>query len=115
MTKMAEKQKKDNFFKRIKSYVKATKSEVKKVSWPTRKQVINNTGIVIVCILIVGIVIAALDAFFSFGFGFLTNGKVNRDVVDPTDIEVATEGDYSSDLSEIEGLINATEETVATE
>lgn len=100
---MAQKQKKDNFFKRIKSYVKATKAEVKRVSWPTRKQVINNTGIVIVCIVIVGIVIAALDAFFTFGFGFLTKGKTNSDVVEATDVEVVTETDYGFDLNEIEG------------
>ena len=38
------------------------KSELKKVQWPTRKQTINNTVIVIVCCIIVGICIWVFDA-----------------------------------------------------
>ena len=80
---MADKQKKDNFFKRIAkaivSYVKATKSELKKVSWPSMKQIVNNTGIVIVCIVIVGLVIFALDTLFTKGFEFLTNKKAETE------------------------------------
>lgn len=90
---MADNQKKDGFFKKIASNAKATKSEFKKVSWPTRKQLINNTWIVIVCIVIVGIVIFALDTLFGFGFKFLNEQKIDV----PTEIstefstEVATE------------------------
>ena len=62
---MADKQKKENFFKKaagkIANGAKATKSEVKKISWPTRKQLFNNTAIVIACIIVVGVVIFALD------------------------------------------------------
>ncbi len=86
---MADNQKKDNFFKRmgkaIVSYAKGTKSELKKVSWPTMKQIVNNTGIVIVCIVVVGIVIFALDFIFGKGFTFLTNKKV--EVEEGTDIQ----------------------------
>ena len=99
---MAEKQKKDNFFKKIANGAKATKSEVKKVSWPTKKQVLNNTGIVIVCILIVGIVIAALDAFFSFSFGFLTDKKAAGDVIEATDVYEDETIDYESLLADLE-------------
>ena len=38
------------------------KGELKKVQWPTRKQTINNTVIVLVCCIIVGICIWAFDA-----------------------------------------------------
>ena len=80
---MADKQKKDNFFKRIASYLKATKSEVKKVTWPSKKQVINNTGIVILCIAIVAAFIFLLNVIFGFTFSFLSNGSDSA--VDPTD------------------------------
>lgn len=74
MTEMAENKKKENFFKRAakgtSTYAKATKSELKKVSWPTRKQLINNTAIVIVCIVVIGAFIALLDMVFGSGFRF---------------------------------------------
>ncbi|MBQ7876085.1 MAG: preprotein translocase subunit SecE [Clostridia bacterium] len=70
---MAENQKKDGFFKKIGNSAKATKSELKKVSWPTGKQLLNNTGIVIICIVVVGLVIFALDSAFGFGFKFLVD------------------------------------------
>lgn len=87
---MADKQKKDNFFKKAGSKIaggaKSTKSEIKKISWPTRKQLFNNTAIVIICIVIVGIVIFALDTFFGFGFKFLTSQKNASDVEMPTEM-----------------------------
>ena len=38
------------------------KSELKKVVWPTPKQTVNNTVIVIICCIIVGICIWLFDA-----------------------------------------------------
>ena len=38
------------------------KSELKKVVWPTPKQTVNNTVIVIVCVIVVGIFIWVFDA-----------------------------------------------------
>ncbi len=58
---MAEKVKKDNFFKKIGRYFKSLFMEMKKVSWPTRKQLLSSTVSVIVYCLIVGIIIALLD------------------------------------------------------
>ena len=37
------------------------KSELKKVQWPTAKQTFNNTVIVIVCCIVVGICIGVFD------------------------------------------------------
>lgn len=48
-----------NFFKEV-------KSELKKVTWPSFKQVRNNTLIVIVSVLIIGAFIWILDALFGF-------------------------------------------------
>ena len=41
------------------------KSELKKVVWPTKSQMVNNTVIVLVCTLIVGICIWVFDAVGS--------------------------------------------------
>ena len=49
------------FFKRIARYFREMKSELKKVQWPTRKQTINNTLIVIACVVVVGIFIWIFD------------------------------------------------------
>lgn len=46
---------------RILNYFKEVKSELKKVVWPSFKQVKNNTFIVIACVLIIGAFIWILD------------------------------------------------------
>lgn len=61
----AKAEKKPNIFKRIASYFRDLRSEFKKVTWPTRKQVINNTIVVIVTIVIASIVICGLDSLLS--------------------------------------------------
>ncbi len=53
--------KKPGFFARIGKWLKEMKSELKKVQWPTRKQTINNTLIVIACVIVVGICIWVFD------------------------------------------------------
>ncbi|HIU71401.1 MAG TPA: preprotein translocase subunit SecE [Candidatus Galloscillospira excrementipullorum] len=60
-------EKKPGVFARLKKYFRDTKSEVKKVAWPTKQQTINNTGVVIACIVVVGAFIGVLDAVFAFG------------------------------------------------
>ncbi len=60
-------EKNPGIFARIRKYFRDTKSEVKKVVWPTRQQIVNNTGVVIACIIVVGAFIGVLDAVFTFG------------------------------------------------
>ena len=60
-------EKKPGVFARLKKYFRDTKSEVKKVVWPTKQQTINNTGVVIACIVVVGAFIGVLDAIFTYG------------------------------------------------
>lgn len=111
MTEMADKQKKEkkeNFFKKAAkgtaTYAKATKSELKKVSWPTPKQLVNNTVIVVACIIVVGIIIFVLDAIFGLGFNLINNKKLEA----PEQQEISTdawdfdEEDYSDILDGIE-------------
>ena len=59
----AVKKKKDKpgFFARIARWFREMKSELKKVQWPTRKQTLNNTLTVIVCVILVGAFIWVFD------------------------------------------------------
>ena len=54
--------KKVGIFGRIARWFREMKSELKKVQWPTAKQTANNTGIVILCVLVVGVFIWIFDA-----------------------------------------------------
>ena len=62
---MPEATKKPNIFQRMVQYFKEVKAELKKVVWPTVPQTINNTIIVITCILIVGVILFVLDSIFA--------------------------------------------------
>lgn len=67
----AEKAKKDkkkakpSIFARIGRWLREMKIELKKVQWPTAKQTLNNTLIVIVCVIVVGVFIWVFDAVAS--------------------------------------------------
>ena len=63
---MSENVKKVGFFRRIGRSLKSTKAEFKKVVWPTKKQLLNNTMIVIAALILIGLVIFGLDALFTF-------------------------------------------------
>ena len=62
---MAEANKKQNFFVRawsgLKRYCREMKSELKKVVWPTKNQVVNNTLVVLLCCLVVGAFVWIFD------------------------------------------------------
>ncbi len=61
-----------NPFRKIGKFLKEVKAELKKVVWPTRKQVLNNSLIVVVLVIIIGLFIFGLDNLFQFGlFRFL--------------------------------------------
>ena len=57
---------------RLKEAWRGFKSEVKKVVWPSWKQVLKNTGVVLVVMLICAIMIGALDFAFGQGIAALT-------------------------------------------
>ncbi len=52
--------------KSIVKYFKDARSEFKKVVWPSRKQVVNNTIVVMVSLVVSGIAIGAIDSVFMF-------------------------------------------------
>lgn len=60
-----------NLFGRIAKFFRDTASEMKKVVWPSKKQVLNNTGIVAVVVVAAAVVIMVLDALFGLGLNLL--------------------------------------------
>ena len=62
--------KKENWFKRtwggICRYFRELRSELKKVVWPTPKQVLKNALVVLVCVLVVGLFICLFDFVAQF-------------------------------------------------
>lgn len=63
-TTKAKKQRR-GFFGSIKKFFRDSKAEFKKVVWPSKKQLINNTTIVIIAMIISGIFVGALDAVLA--------------------------------------------------
>lgn len=60
-TKADKKDSKPGFFQRVARWFRELKSELKKVVWPTPKQTVKNTLVVIACVIVVGIFIWAFD------------------------------------------------------
>ena len=46
---------------KVVKYFKDLRSEFKKVVWPTKKQVVNNTLVVLVTMIVVGLFVGGLD------------------------------------------------------
>ena len=59
------------FCNRVAKFFRDTKSELKKVVWPSGKQLLNNTLVVLVSVLIVGIIVCLFDLLAGFGIDLL--------------------------------------------
>ncbi|MGI9117927.1 MAG: preprotein translocase subunit SecE [Minisyncoccia bacterium] len=55
------------------TYIKDTKNELKNVVWPTRKQVITVTILVIVMSVVIAYFLGALDYVFAQALAFILN------------------------------------------
>lgn len=90
---------KNNFFREL-------KSELKKVTWPTFKKLVNNTSAVISIVLIVSVIVFILDVCFEnlnkFGVG-----KIKTLV--STETENVEETDETTDLEDGVELIPSEE------
>lgn len=82
---MSEK-KKMNPFNGIVNYFREVRAELKKVVWPTLKQIKNNTVIVIICLLFVGAIIWVLDLGFGATLGTVVD-KANSQQNQMIDID----------------------------
>lgn len=47
--------------KKLSGFLKGVRAEIKKVSWPTRKQLINHTAVVISVCAILAVLVAIVD------------------------------------------------------
>jgi preprotein translocase subunit SecE len=67
--------KKENWFKRtwgkVCRFFRELRSELKKISWPTPKQVAKNTLIVVVCVAVLGVIIFVFDKVANLGLDAL--------------------------------------------
>ena len=59
------------FFARMIKYFKDTKSELKKVTWPSKEQLKQNTGVIIAFIIMVAIFLLIFDTAFGALVGFI--------------------------------------------
>ena len=93
-----------------KHFFKYFKAELKRVIWPTPKQLVNNTTAVVTIVIITAIIVFALDAVFDLGnkYGIsklqsIVNEKYNN-----------TESTKSTDNNSTENNTESTENTSST-
>ena len=54
-----------------KSWFKALKGEFKKIIWPNKKELAKQTAAVTICSVVLGIIIAIVDAIIQYGIDFI--------------------------------------------
>lgn len=67
----AQAETKGGTFKRVKIYFRGVKAEIKKVSWPNKKELINHTAVVIALCTVVGLVIWLFDTLVKGLLSFI--------------------------------------------
>ena len=68
---MADTEKKPGFFARISRSILDMRGEMKKVVWPSRKQILNNTLVVLAAVAISAIFIGGLDSLLGLVVRFV--------------------------------------------
>jgi len=58
---------------KVAKYFKDLRSEFKKVVWPTKQQVMNNTSVVLVTILIIGAFVGGFDTLLGYLLKLILN------------------------------------------
>ena len=125
MAKEANKNKKKEVSKDKKNFGKDFKAELKKVSWPSLKQLVNNTSAVIVIVLITAAIVFILDVAFEtlnkYGVENLkaivtsSSSKTNTDDAQEVEIENVTTDDDTSAASDTTDEANSEETNTVTE
>ena len=62
-------EKKVSFAAKISRFFKDLRGEMKKISWPGKKQIINNTGVVIAVVVAASIVVGGFDYLLNLLIG----------------------------------------------
>ncbi len=52
-------------FEKIKQFLREFRIEMKKVSWPSRKEIVASTGVVLVVVMLISLYLGAADLLFS--------------------------------------------------
>ena len=84
-----------------KSFFKGFKAELKKVSWPTPKQLVNNTIAVVTIVLITALIVFVLDLAFE---------SVNKYGIDKVKEIITTSNTTSEETENVDN--NETEENI---
>lgn len=66
-----EKEKKPNIFVRFGRYCKDVVAELKRVTWPSKKELINSTLAVLAFVGIAAVIIGGMDVLFGAGMTLL--------------------------------------------
>ena len=53
--------------KRMKTYFRGVRAELRKVSWPTKKELLNYTSVVVALSILVSIIVWVLDIIINYG------------------------------------------------
>ena len=103
-----DKKEKKNFFKEF-------KAELKRVSWPTMKQLVNNTSAVIAIVLLVSAIVFVLDVIFE-NLNVYGVEKLKALVTSSSSETVEEEHDHSEDAAtETSNEAEATDSTKTVE
>ncbi len=57
-------------------FAKESRTEVRKVVWPTRQEAVQTTGIVLIATAVMSVLLWGLDSFLFWVVGFITGLKV---------------------------------------
>lgn len=112
---MAKETKSNKDLKNKKHFFKDFKAELKKVIWPTPKQVVNNTIAVVVIVLITAAIVFVLDVVFDlfneYGINKLKSNIKQKVVVENTiDTNTETNAEQKSADGETESQENSVTE-----
>ncbi len=64
-------EKKVGFAAKISRFFKDLKGEMKKIVWPSKKQIINNTSIVIAVVVVTSLAVGGFDYLLNLVIGLL--------------------------------------------
>ncbi len=117
---MAKKENKQN-----KHFFKDFKAELKKVIWPTPKQLLNNTSAVVAIVLISAVLVFVLDIAFEFGNKEIVynlqsvvndkyNGEENANTENTENNSTETNSEESTSTEQQEDSTTTTEENAET-
>lgn len=65
LTRSAGGHRRENHVQKVKSFLESVKIELGKVTWPTRKETVATTSVVIVIVLLISIYLGACDVVLA--------------------------------------------------